>query len=80
MIIDVLTKKLNEILNYDITFRVIKSNRPELCDYQSDDIFKLAKLRILVGDSIPDSQKLIEWIYRNVEGDSRAPKPWTNST
>lgn len=43
MIIDILTKKLNEILDYEISFRVIKSNRPELCDYQSDDIFKLAK-------------------------------------
>lgn len=45
MIIDILTKKLNEILDYDIEFRVIKSNRPELCDYQSDDIFKLAKIK-----------------------------------
>ena len=44
MIIDILTKKLNEILDYGISFRVIPSNRPELCDYQSDDVFKLAKL------------------------------------
>ena len=44
MIIDVLEKKLNEILDYDIKFNVIISNRPELCDYQCDDVFKLAKL------------------------------------
>lgn len=44
MIIDILEKKLNEILDYDIKFNVIISNRPELCDYQCDDVFKLAKL------------------------------------
>ena len=44
MIIDILAKKLNEILDYGISFRVIPSNRPELCDYQTDDVFKLAKL------------------------------------
>lgn len=44
MIIDIISEKLNEILDYEIDFRVIKSNRPELCDYQSDDIFKLAKI------------------------------------
>ena len=31
-------------LGYDISIRVIKSNRPDLCDYQCDDIFKLTKL------------------------------------
>lgn len=30
---------------YDVeTVRVIKSNRPDLCDYQCDDIFKLTKI------------------------------------
>lgn len=43
MIIDLLSKKLNEILDYDYEFSVIKSNRPELCDYQCDDVFKLCK-------------------------------------
>ena len=42
MIIDILNKKLEEILNRD-DIHVIKSNRKELCDYQSDDVFKLAK-------------------------------------
>ena len=31
-------------LGYDTSIRVIKSNRPDLCDYQCDDIFKLTKL------------------------------------
>ena len=34
-------------------------------------IFKVDKLRFLVGISISNSQKLIEWIYRKVEEYSR---------
>ena len=43
--------KLSEIitniantLGYNETLRVIKSNRPDLCDYQCDEVFKLTKL------------------------------------
>lgn len=43
--------KLSEIfttiakaLGYNETLRVIKSNRPDLCDYQCDEVFKLVKL------------------------------------
>jgi arginyl-tRNA synthetase len=54
---------LNDIINmafrdngYDIETKVIKSNRPELCDYQCDDVFKIAKLfhknPILVGEEL----------------------------
>ena len=42
MIIDILNKKISEILGND-DIHVIRSNRKELCDYQSDDCFKLAK-------------------------------------
>ena len=42
MIIDVLNEKIAEILGND-SIHVIRSNRRELCDYQSDDVFKLAK-------------------------------------
>ena len=42
MIIDIINKKLEEILGSS-DIHVIRSNRPELCDYQSDDCFKLAK-------------------------------------
>ena len=31
-------------------------------------IFKVDKLRFLAGVSTSNSQKLIEWIYRKVEG------------
>lgn len=31
-------------LGYEVDMRVIESNRPELCDYQCDDCFRLAKL------------------------------------
>ena len=31
-------------IGYNESLRVIKSNRPELCDYQCDDVFKLVKL------------------------------------
>ena len=47
MVLDVLSKKLTEIANslgYKETLRVIKSNRPDLCDYQCDEVFKLTKL------------------------------------
>ena len=37
-------------------------------------IFKVDKLRFLVGVSISNSQKLIEWIYREVGGYSRPEK------
>ena len=36
--------------------KVIKSNRPDLCDYQCDEVFKLAKIYhknpILIGEEI----------------------------
>jgi arginyl-tRNA synthetase len=64
MIIDVLEQKLNEILDYDIKFHVIISNRPELCDYQCDDVFKLAKLLhknpIEIGNNIIEKINNIE--------------------
>ena len=31
-------------LGYNETLRVIKSNRPDLCDYQCDEVFKLTKI------------------------------------
>lgn len=46
MIIDILTDLINSAFNeagYDTDCCVIASNRPELCDYQCDDAFKLAK-------------------------------------
>ena len=42
MILDILNEKIKEILGND-SIHVIRSNRKELCDYQSDDCFKLAK-------------------------------------
>ena len=47
MILDILSDVLNKALgelNYDSTSRVIKSNRPDLCDYQYDGVFKLASI------------------------------------
>lgn len=48
----------NEILS------VIKSNRPDLCDYQCDEVFKLAKVYhkspIEIGESIVDSLNKID--------------------
>ena len=37
-------------------------------------IFKADKVRFLVGVSTSSSQKLIEWIYRDVEGYSKPEK------
>ena len=47
MILGVLSEKLTTIANnlgYKESLRVIKSNRPDLCDYQCDEVFKLTKL------------------------------------
>lgn len=56
-------KTLKEIVNnafkecnYEIDINIIKSNRPDLCDYQCDDVFKISKLYhknpIEVGEEI----------------------------
>ena len=39
-------------------------------------IFQVDKLRFLAGVSISNSQKLIEWIVRKVEGYSRPEKSY----
>ena len=38
------------------------------------NFFKVDKLRFLVRVSMSNSQKLIEWMYRDVEGYSRPEK------
>lgn len=46
MIIDTLSNIITNIANklgYNEELRVIKSNRPDLCDYQCDEVFKLSK-------------------------------------
>lgn len=47
MIIEVLEKIIKDAFikcEYDLeSVKVIKSNRPDLCDYQCDDVFKIAK-------------------------------------
>lgn len=46
MVVDVLSSQIRNVakeLGYDDEFSVIKSNRLDLCDYQCDSLFKLAK-------------------------------------
>ena len=46
MVIDTLSNLITEAANsigYAETLKVIKSNRPDLCDYQCDEVFKLVK-------------------------------------
>ena len=59
MIINALSDILTNVaknMGYDETLKVIKSNRPDLCDYQCDEVFKLAKIYhkspIEIGESI----------------------------
>ena len=40
---DIITKVAHE-LGYKEKISVIKSNRPDLCDYQSDEVFRLTKI------------------------------------
>lgn len=47
MIVDILKEKLNQAFKesgYEDSIKIIKSNRSDLCDYQCDDAFKLAKI------------------------------------
>ena len=66
-----ITEKLGKLLTnvaqtcgYDDTFTVILSNRPELCDYQSDTAFQLEKkyhkAPMMIGTEIVDALKKIE--------------------
>jgi arginyl-tRNA synthetase len=59
MILDILSNILKDILkelNYECDSKIIKSNRPDLCDYQFDGVFKLAaqyhKNPIEIGEEI----------------------------
>lgn len=47
MILEILSNVLTNVaknLGYNETLRVINSNRPDLCDYQCDEVFKLSKI------------------------------------
>ena len=62
MIINALSDILTNVaknMGYDETLKVIKSNRPDLCDYQCDEVFKLAKIYhkspIEIGESIVEN-------------------------
>jgi len=59
MILEVLSNVLTKVANdlgYKENLRVIKSNRPDLCDYQCDEVFKLTKIYhkspIEIGESL----------------------------
>ena len=59
MIIEILNEIFNKVLkelNIDSCANIIKSNRPELCDYQYDGVFKLASILhenpIQIGEKI----------------------------
>jgi len=58
-ILEELLKKVTKELGYEQEISVKKSNRPELCDYQSDDSFKLAKIYkknpFIIGNEIVDA-------------------------
>ena len=67
MIINELEKVLSNVfdeLDYHIdNVKVIKSNRLDLCDYQCDDIFKLAKT--YHDNPINIGEKIINKIKKN---------------
>jgi len=67
MVLDILKEKIEEIihqLNYEDDVKVIKSNRPDLCDYQYDGVFRLAKnyhkSPIEIGEEIENKLNEIE--------------------
>lgn len=44
MVIEELEKTFKDIIKEDSDLKIIKSNRPDLCDYQYDGVFKLASI------------------------------------
>ena len=67
MVLDILEKKLTEImklLEYEDEVKIIESNRPDLCDYQYDGAFTLAKKYhkspIEIGENICQKMKELE--------------------
>lgn len=67
MVLDILEKKLTEImklLGYEDEVKVIESNRPDLCDYQYDGAFRLAKKYhkspVEIGENICQKMKELE--------------------
>ena len=77
MILDILNDVVGNVLrklDYDIEPNIIKSNRPELCDYQFDGVFKLASSLhqnpIEIGEKIVKELNEIEnfsYYFENVE-------------
>ena len=54
MILEELSKIITKVaknLGYNENLRVIKSNRPDLCDYQCDEVFRM--FTILVSFIMP---------------------------
>ena len=67
MILKTLKEVLKEAFNncgYNEDINVIVSNRPDLCDYQCDDAFKIAKLYhknpILIGEEVTNKLKELD--------------------
>lgn len=71
-------------LGYETTAKVIKSNRPDLCDYQCDNAFSLAKLYhqnpMEIGNKIVDALKSIDNFSSFFEGVTFAPPGFINMT
>lgn len=63
--LEALITKITNKIGYKVDkMRVIKSNRPDLCDYQCDDVFKLAKEfhknPLVIGEEIVSELKKID--------------------
>ncbi len=77
MILDRLSEILSDVAKkcgYNETLKVIKSNRPDLCDYQSDEVFKLTKIyhkspSIIGNEIVTELNKLpnFEDYFKNIE-------------
>ena len=71
-------------LGYETTAKVIKSNRPDLCDYQCDNAFSLAKLYhqnpMEIGNKIVYALKSIDNFSSFFESVAFAPPGFINMT
>lgn len=69
--IEILFKEALNKLNYNIKVNIIKSNRPDLCDYQFDGVFQLSSLYHkspeIIGEEIIKVLSLNEEIYKYLD-------------
>src|SRR5574344_2056362 len=68
MIKNIISKFFKKYLDYEIDeYSIVKSKRPDLCEYQCNDVFKIAKLTSKIPNKV--GEELINKIKQSPEYD-----------